>query len=981
MTNIFLFRDPLALQIAESGGKGANLARLTQAGYPVPPGFILRARVFREFISPSPDLFSRLAQLPIQDPAALSTAAAALRSDLSRLPLPDSLPADIRDALSDFPPNQSFSVRSSSTLEDLALAAFAGQHETFLNCIGESRILAAIKDCFLSLFSDRAITYRAQRRFPHEQAAMAVVVQQMVPCDSAGVAFTINPVSGDLTELLINSNFGLGESVVSGEGQIDQFALDKSSKSPRSQRLGQKSHKIVAASAVAGPQTLPVELGRDNLGEVASGVIQVPLSPEESTAPSLSPDQLTQIADLALRVEQLYQFPQDIEWGFSSNQLFLLQSRPITTIPPRWTRDESAERFPTAITPLTWDFIEEGFHRSLTYSLRLMGFPPFEGKWFGRFDHYIYGNQNAVDLYLKRIPLRLETLAQIESSIPQIRENYRWVQEIPLLWSRDLDHYLIRIGEFMARPLESEPIPALWNYVKEVRELGAQYFQPNIAISVTQSLLHRVLYHLLVLTVGPTDAPRLHDSLLAFCETKTGMINAELYSLAEEVHRIPALLQLFREYNSHDLIEQKLIPPFREFSAHFDTFLRVHGHREVEFDAYHPTWIEIPWVVLDHIRLLLSAIDPTFFSSPALPPGRRPAFSDGTLQEELEAARLLPSDPGGAAELQLALSNEELGSVVTYSAQTPTPAAQAEDPASGSAPSSVRPSGPGPAPATPTAPFLPPSQRERELRLRMHKAEVELFQRLSPSLHFFFHEFLRLARAYTSLDDLEHYQTTRLTLPLRRGLRELGRRLYVRSVVGDPMDIFFARAADLEKAVLVNDDKQWRALGESIRGEKAAYLRDLHRTPSWSLDTGSAGSSDPQAFYPSEGGAVEPPTFDSGASSASYSSTPSVLTGLPGSPGQAVGPAYLVRSIDDFAAFPKGAVLVARTTNPTWTALFYNAVAVVTESGGPLSHGAVTAREMQIPAVMSVRDCMSSIKTGDTLRIDGTRGLLTRIKP
>jgi len=284
----------------------------------------------------------------------------------------------------------------------------------------------------------------------------------------------------------------------------------------------------------------------------------------------------------------------------------------------------------------------------------------------------------------------------------------------------------------------------------------------------------------------------------------------------------------------------------------------------------------------------------------------------------------------------------------------------------------------------------------------MHKAEVELFQRLSPSLHFFFHEFLRLARAYTSLDDLEHYQTTRLTLPLRRGLRELGRRLYVRSVVGDPMDIFFARAADLEKAVLANDDKKWRALGESIRAEKAAYLRDFQHTPSWSLDTCSGRSSDPQALHASESfagtlaaslptgacalvGAMAAPEDSSPSeppvSSTSLTSTPAVLSGLPGSPGQATGPAYLVHSVDDFAAFPKGAVLVARTTNPTWTPLFYNAVAVITESGGPLSHGAVTAREMQIPAVMSVRDCMSSIKNGDTLRIDGTRGLLTLYKP
>ncbi len=889
MSSILNFCDPLASQPAEAGGKGANLARLARAGFPVPLGFIVRAQVFRDFISAVPDLSPRLAKLPIQDPAHLASEAATLRCELTKLPLPGSLLSELHAALAEFPAEQPFSVRSSSTLEDLAVAAFAGQHETFLNCIGEERILAAIRDCFASLFADRAIAYRAQMKFPHEQAAMALVVQQMIPCDAAGVAFTIDPISGDLTELLINSNFGLGESVVSGETAVDQFALDKATKAIRSQQLAHKSYKVVGT---------------------ASGTTQVTLSALESSAPSLTPDQLTQIAELALRVEEHYHFPQDIEWGVANNQVFLLQSRPITTIPPRWTRDESAERFPTAITPLTWDFVEDGFHRSLAYSLRLMGFPPFQGKWFAMFDHYIYGNQNAVDLYLKRIPLRLESLEQLEGVIPVLRQNYRWVQELPLLWSRDLDHYLICIGEFMAQPLDSQPLPTLWNYVKEVRELGAHYFQPNIAISITQSLLHRVLFQLLVLTVGPADAPRFHDALLAFCETKTGMINAELYSLAHQVRHTPALLQTFREHSSREMIEQKLLPPFRDFAVQFDTFLRVHGHREVEFDAYHATWIEIPWVVLDHIRLLLEATD---------------------------------------------------------------------------APS--------------------PAQREHELRLRMHKAELEVFSRLTPSLHFFFHEIIRLARAYTGLDDLEHYQTTRLTLPLRKGLREIGRRLYIRGVLGDPMDIFFAHAAPLEQAIQANDDGKWRAFGETIRAEKEVYLRHRQGSPTWTPTVGSAKSEHSQAAVadlagrPLPFGAQGEPVsgqaraYPAQENAARLAGSPcatgeveagetqvSILKGLAGSPGVASGPVFVVRSMEDFAAFPKGSVLLARTTNPTWTPLFYNAVAVVTESGGPLSHGAVTAREMQIPAVMSVRDCMSVLKNGETVQVDGSRGRVTLIK-
>jgi pyruvate,water dikinase len=530
--------------------------------------------------------------------------------------------------------------------------------------------------------------------------------------------------------------------------------------------------------------------------------------------------------------------------------LFLLQSRPITTIPPRWTRDESAERFPFPISPLTWDFVDDAFHQSLSFSLHLMGFPPFNGKWFGIHGSYIYGNQNAVDLYLKRVPLKLESIAQVEALLPRVAEAFRWVLDLPMVWSRDLDNYLIRIGEFLSYPLELQGLRGVWRYVHEVQELGAQYFRPNIAISITQALLHRQLLQLLGLTVGKEDAARLHDGLLAFCETKTGIINGELYELSRMVSANPELARLLASQHSRSICEKKLLAAYPDFARQFEKFLRDHGHREVEFDAYQPTWVEVPWVVLDHIRLILQA---------------------GKSQS--------------------------------------------------------------------------PTEKERELRRRMQQAELELFRRIPQNLQFFFHEIIRLARAYTSLDDLEHYQTTRLTLPFRKGARELGRRLYVRGVVQDPMDVFFAHVKDLDEAVAADSDELWRTMAGKIREEKQAYLLARERPPEWIL---GAGAEEPVAQR--------------------------TLLGLPGSPGVAEGAVFLVQGMEDFMRFTKGAVLVARTTNPTWTPLFYSAAAVVTESGGPLSHGAVTAREMQIPAVMSVRNCMSVLKSGDHVRVDGSNG-------
>ncbi len=133
----------------------------------------------------------------------------------------------------------------------------------------------------------------------------------------------------------------------------------------------------------------------------------------------------------------------------------------------------------------------------MDYSFRLMGFPPFSGSWFGKHGHYVYGNQNAVDIYLRRFPFELTSLDDLPTLIPRLREEFRWVQELPVHWSRDLDYYLIRLGEFMAEPTRDKSLAGLWRFVCDINEHGAQYFLPNIAISVTQGILYRLLQFLL----------------------------------------------------------------------------------------------------------------------------------------------------------------------------------------------------------------------------------------------------------------------------------------------------------------------------------------------------------------------------------------------------------------------------------------------------------------------------------------------------
>ncbi len=832
MSLLLDFHDPRLVDVSLAGGKGANLARLTQGGFAVPPGFVLPPESYRVFLMNS-GLVEELRSLPVDDLSSLEESCRLLRERMSREAMPEELQTAVRRAIAEFPDGTAFSVRSSATSEDLGGAAFAGQHDTYLNCIGAAQVLDRMRDCWASLWSPRAIRYRLQAGIGLLESAMAVVVQKMAFNDVAGVGFCINPVTGNPRELSVDANYGLGESVVGGEYAVDHWILDKRSGTVVTAQIAHKEHKIVADT---------------------TGTRLEPVTEPDARKPCLSESELAGLADLMRRVEKFYGYPQDIEWGREGGRLWLLQARPITRVPPRWTRDESAERFPSVVTPLAWDLVEEGFHQSLSHSLELMGLPPFHGKWFALFDNYVYGNQNAVEVYAEGTAnaLSVDSIEALLAALPALRKRYGWVLELPLAWSRDLDRYLLGLGELMAEPLSGLSVARQWDYVLRIKKCGAEYFLPNIAISITQRTLYKLVYGILEFAVGKEGAAGCFDRLLAYCETKTGFINKELYRLARRISEHPDLSKKLGSLESRAFLEAGGFDEVPEIASAFRRFLQDHGHREVDFDPYHATWLEAPCLVVENLKVMLHS------------------------------------------------------------------------------------------------PLEDPAEKERALKVTMAETEQRLLAGLPEPLRFSVQELIRLARVYTALDDIEHYQTTRLTLPFRRGLRALGETLLSLGVVRDPMDVYFAPAAEMELAVRHNDCRGWAALSERIYREKDAYLKNRLRSPDWEL--GKA-----PATVATSGG----------------------LVGLPGSPGTARGPVFKVLSSDDFAFFPQGAVLVARTTNPAWTPLFYKASAVVTESGGPLSHGAVTAREVGLPAVMSIRGVLERLENGQMITVDGTAGVVT----
>jgi pyruvate,water dikinase len=296
------------------GGKAASLGELTAAGLPVPSGFVVTAGTYREFIEDAgidEELFSAV-DVDHEDTGALREAHEHAHDLIMETPVPDDVREGILSAYRSLGDGERFvAVRSSATAEDLPDASFAGQQETFLN-VRENALIERVKECWASLFSQRAIYYRNRQGFPHAEVDIAVVVQEMVPAEKSGVLFTSHPSTGD-PRIIIEAAWGLGEAVVSGSVSPDNYVVDKES--------GEAETITVADKKV-------MMLKDEETGETVERAV-----PDEKRSKRvLGDDEIAELADLGRQVEDHYGAPQDVEWAVYDGDIYMLQSRPITTI-------------------------------------------------------------------------------------------------------------------------------------------------------------------------------------------------------------------------------------------------------------------------------------------------------------------------------------------------------------------------------------------------------------------------------------------------------------------------------------------------------------------------------------------------------------------------------------------------------------------------------------------------------------------------
>ena len=316
--NLYLlsFKDIDKTQLMVVGGKGANLGELSKVeGIQVPEGFCITTEAYKRVVEENKefnDLVEELSHLKVEDMKKAGEISGKIRRLIEEIIVPKDIEEGIAAFIKKFGERQAYAVRSSATAEDLPLASFAGQQDTYLNIIGKDAILHHVSKCWASLFTDRAVIYRMQNNFDHRKVYLSVVIQRMVFPEASGIMFTADPVTGSRKVTSIDASFGLGEALVSGLVNADIYKVKE----------GSIIDKKISAKKIAiygleqgGTEKREIEVDRQN-------------------AQALTDGQIIELEQTGRKIEKYFGRPQDIEWCLYEDKIYIVQSRPITTLYP-----------------------------------------------------------------------------------------------------------------------------------------------------------------------------------------------------------------------------------------------------------------------------------------------------------------------------------------------------------------------------------------------------------------------------------------------------------------------------------------------------------------------------------------------------------------------------------------------------------------------------------------------------------------------
>lgn len=575
--------------IEQAGGKAANLGELIGAGFPVPSGFAVTTKAYDCFVTAN-GLHDIIAQTLREQPGN----GAAIRSAFEAAPIPPEVEQSILAAYRQLGQGP-VAVRSSATAEDLPQAASAGQQDTFLNIAGAEALLNAVRLCWASLWTDRAIVYRERQGIDQTTVKLAVAVQRMVAADAAGVMFTANPVTGAREEIVINASPGLGEAVVSGLVTPDSFVL-------RKRRWG---WRVVAQQAGRREVIIRPRPGGGTEQVEGSGAAAGPALPSRS---------LRQLACLGVAIQHHFGAPQDVEWAWAGGKLFILQARPMTALPDPLPKVNRLQRLqagnfgemmrvrPYPLDMDTWLVAAGGAIEPL---VELMGFSWSLGRMFEVEDGVVVGFNLTLPRPTWRAllaPARLFSLASRYNpadwqSDPLLAEALTRTRSLEAPDPRDRSWH-----QLLATVRAAMEIPRL------AGELRRRYFPRAAFAALRLRLLLSLLGH----------ADQL-GTLLSGAANKTAEANRVLEYLAGLVRADAELARIVAAHEPQELwaaLEEQ--PSGRAFLDEVRAFLDEYGHRETMLStALSPSWRDAPEVVLGIVKGFAAHPPPPRTDAPA----------------------------------------------------------------------------------------------------------------------------------------------------------------------------------------------------------------------------------------------------------------------------------------------------------------------------------------------------------------------------
>jgi pyruvate,water dikinase len=921
--------------LALAGGKGTNLARLARLGLPVPAGFIITTAAYNEFITANaiaPPLTAALAELsgdPEIETQALDVTSARIRALFTAGSMPDILARQVVQAYHGMAhaggsspeagvgqeqldlPFPAVAVRSSATAEDLPGFSFAGQQDTYLNIIGEEALLKAVVRCWSSLWTARAIGYRRRNGIPHDQVSLAVVVQQMVPSQVSGVLFTANPLTGLRSETVIDAAFGLGEALVSGLVEPDHYVVDAPAGRIRAKTLGAKALSIRSESG-GGTRTI---------------------QEDSATAQAASDEQILALTRLGQQVQAEYHFPQDIEWALCEDQLYLLQSRPITALYPLPENPTGEPRIYFSfgavqgmldpLTPLGMDAlrmlaanIAALFRINVTLENQTVLYPAGERLWIN-FTALI---RNSIGRRITRA-----ALPTIEPSISQALDQI-WDDPKLIPTRRGIrPQSILRLATFML-PLLGNVILNLANPERRRAEIVAQ-----------------------------------GERLLAGFQAQVAAIDSDRpgAAAADAFYRIDQRLDIFSQF-----MHTYLLAAFSRFVSGVATAMAslnfvnqtagrlkspddspTNGHGwsnramaitrglpnnpTTEMDLH--LWKTAQVIQGDPAAQVLFHMEPSTTLAALYLGGELPSAAQKALAEFLTIY-------GGRGLGEIDLGRPRWKEDPTQVIQM----LKAFLPATSDGP-------------TPPEVFArSAAQAEAAIQELIADARVQLGPLAAHRAKFF----ARRVRGMMGIREAPKFFAVRMLSIIRTGLLRDGNDLVSAGILSQADDLFYLSLADL-RAFARREPRDWRA---QISQRRALQAQEQRRRQSPRLLL-----SDGRAFY-------------EGLARTSTAPTASTLHGSPVSPGVVEGTVHVVLDPRSAHLLP-GEILVCPGTDPTWTPLFLTAGGLLMEVGGMMTHGAVVAREYGIPAIVGIDQATTRLRTGQRVRLDGSSGQVTLLTP